>query len=321
MNLQDNNSAYRRGVLLGLTMAEIMVLIIFLLLLAFATLLNREKQQNLALESLVNQDKDYIKRIVTVISTQEPDMSEDMVRAVENLPAVFSLIRENEISKDGETPSETVIRALEKLKIEKEAKSSISDAPLEQQLIEAIAKQKELESESNNLADQKENLITQMQNEGKGFDWPPCWSTANKKPEYIFKVNLRNEGIIVEDNVPAHRAEDKARLPIQNMRFNTLRSTSQFHAETKDLFEWSKANECRFYVLVNDQTGENEKERFKELLRSVEDRFYKHLNRTSISVQKNENAPESTNDSEEGSSFLGRIFKNKQNLPKEEGYN
>ena len=74
MSVSNNNSSYRRCVLLGLTMAEIIMLIIFLLLLAFSTLLDRAKKENAAQAALIQMDKSYVDRLVKVFSSQPPDM-------------------------------------------------------------------------------------------------------------------------------------------------------------------------------------------------------------------------------------------------------
>jgi hypothetical protein len=40
------------------------------------------------------------------------------------------------------------------------------------------------------------------------------------------------------------------------------------------VFEWSKGEKCRFYVIIRDGTGPASKQRYKELRKLVEDRFY-----------------------------------------------
>lgn len=315
MRASDNNASYRKGVLLGLTMAEIVILIIFLLLLAFATLLDREKKSNLAINALSTKDKTYIVRIATVIDSQEPEMAEEIVRVVESLPAIIDVIKEKDLA-NGKSLDQAVMRGIEKLESEKTAQASINNEPIEKQLVQALEKQKELEAEVNNLRDQKQNLVSQMTNEGRGVDWPPCWSDNNKKPEYIFKVDLTNEGILIQDNIIPHRTEEKSRLPLQNVKYNLSRSQSEFRAETADLFEWSRKKECRFYVLLYDKTGESEKIRYKNLARTVEDHFYKNL--INILPSKQDEVPVEKKDT----SFFGGLFgKQEKKAPIKERYN
>ncbi len=277
MSVTNNNSSYRRGVLLGLTMAEIIILIVFLLLLAFAALLDKEKKANAARESLFS-NKDVIERIVRVFSTQPPDMEEDVVRAIESLPSIVSLIKEKDLARQEETLQDTLVRAVEKLEIEKNLSEGNSDIPIEQQLLIAQEKIKELEDDTKNLTDQKKSLISQIESNGRGVDMPPCWPDANgRATEYLFNIDLTNAGITMFDAAPAYRQEAKARLPLDRIQYGQPRSIAQFQTETQPIFEWSKQKECRFYVFVRDKTGATEKALFKRLLIAVEGPFYKKL--------------------------------------------
>lgn len=318
MSVSGNNSSYRRGVLLGLTMAEIIMLIIFLLLLAFSTLLDRAKKENAAQAALIQMDKSYVERLVKVFSSQPPDMTADIVRTIEKLPEVVSLIKEKDLAKDGSEPVEQVVmRGLEKIQAEKEARDAMGDAPMEQQLLAALAKQKELEAEARNLSDQKKSLISQIESKGRGVDWPPCWpDSSGKGSEFLFKVDLTNEGITLFDNAPPHRAEEKARLPMQNIKYGVPRNIGQFQAETAPLFNWSKQKECRFYVLIYDKTGASEKALFKRLLITVEGSFYKKLVTTSGQEQAVD-APKEEKDT----SFFGGLFGGGNKKPKKDTYN
>lgn len=328
MSVSNNNSSYRRGVLLGLTMAEVIILIVFLLLLAFATMLDKEKKANAVRESLFS-NKDVIERIVRVFSTQPPDMEEDVVRAIESLPSVISLIKEKDLARQEETLQDTLIRAVEKLEIEKNIAESGGDIPIEQKLLLAQEKIKELEDDTKNLSDQKKSLISQIESKGRGVDMPPCWPDANgRATEYLFNVDLTNAGIILFDAAPAHRQEEKARLPLDRIKHGAPRSIVQFQAETQPIFDWSRQKECRFYVFVSDKTGATEKALFKRLLMAVEGPFYKKLSNTVI-TQETENPSKSKSLAkqeaeselqESGSSFFGSIFGSSKNN-KREDYN
>jgi len=53
----QQRSSYRRGLVLGLTMAEIMILLVFCLLIAMATFLKREETRRMAAEQELQQQK------------------------------------------------------------------------------------------------------------------------------------------------------------------------------------------------------------------------------------------------------------------------
>jgi hypothetical protein len=299
-------------------MAEIIMLIIFLLLLAFSTLLDRAKKENAAQAALIQMDKGYVERIVRVFSSQPPDMTEEIISTIERLPEVINRIKEQELAKDGNEPiEEVVMRGLEKIQAEKEARDAMGDAPVEQQLLAALAKQKELEAEARNLSDQKKSLISQIESKGRGVDWPPCWpDSTGKGAEFLFKIDLTNDGIVMFDNAPEHRAEEKARLPMQNIKYGVPRNIGQFQAETAPLFNWSKQKECRFYVLIYDKTGASEKALFKRLLITVEGSFYKKLVTTATQEQAEKPQPK-----EEDKSFFGNLFGGGNKKPKKDTYN
>jgi peptidoglycan hydrolase CwlO-like protein len=65
--MYEKNNAYRRGVILGLTLAEIMLLILFLLLLTFASVLSSEKEKYEKKLQLVSKNTTNIEKIVYVL--------------------------------------------------------------------------------------------------------------------------------------------------------------------------------------------------------------------------------------------------------------
>lgn len=256
-------------------MAEIFILIIFLLLLAFATMLDREKKQYDTLTRLVANENEYLDRIVSAISTEEPTLTEDIVRAIEKTPKVVSLIQKNELSEAEESVDETIVRAVEKLNIEKQLNSADDKkTPMAQRLQDALHKQSELQAEVENLTNQKSNIMAQLKKEGRGVDWPPCWADKNGKPEYIFQTALTNHGIFVTDISPAHRKEAKAKLPIGDIILGQSLSVGAFTEQTNALFQWSRKNECHHFAVIEDQTGANEKAIYKQQRAAVESHFY-----------------------------------------------
>ena len=54
-------------------------------------------------------------------------------------------------------------------------------------------------------------------------------------------------------------------------------SEEQFRARTRGLYDYGRRaeNQCVFHVFVWDGTAASEKERYKDLLRTVEGHFYK----------------------------------------------
>ena len=55
-------------------------------------------------------------------------------------------------------------------------------------------------------------------------------------------------------------------------------SEASFVERTQPWYDYSQRRDCRFFVDVYDETGPQEKLRYKALLKTVEGHFYKRLN-------------------------------------------
>src|ERR1700742_1348379 len=67
----QQRSSYRRGLVLGLTMAEIMVLLVFCLLIAMATFLKREESRRITAEQELKEERaqnEHIREVVNSLS-------------------------------------------------------------------------------------------------------------------------------------------------------------------------------------------------------------------------------------------------------------
>ena len=148
--------------------------------------------------------------------------------------------------------------------------------------LEALAKNREegarLRRENQDLQSQVKTLLAKNIEGGKGTEKPSCWYVqGTTRPEYIFDVSLESNGITAYDNDLPHRATEKAKLPIGQVRFNSIVSVDDFLAMMQPLLLWSDNHDppCRFFVRVYDDTGLAEKLSYKRHLNTVEQRFYK----------------------------------------------
>jgi hypothetical protein len=282
MSITNQNAAYRRGVILGLTLAEIMLLVIFVLLLTFMAILKNEKERY---EKLAHVAKNpSLVKISQVLEKerQDPSIMEELVLAYEKLPEIVKMIKKEEVkNSDTESVSDVIVRGIEKLKLEKEIKkqSGESDAmTIEQQLQQAVSIQESLKSEILNLKGKNISLTKQIESNGKGLVYPPCWADSNGKAEYIYDIDLSNDGILIHDNQIPHRAAEQKKLPISKIKYDMVLSNSNFQRQVYPLLNWSKANkpECRFFVRIDDKTDNDQKRLYKGLLKVVEGSFYKY---------------------------------------------
>jgi hypothetical protein len=107
-----------------------------------------------------------------------------------------------------------------------------------------------------------------------GMDHPPC-SATNDKPDLIYDVRLGSDAIRVHDNKLPQVSAKSSEWPTSRIRFDEPVSRQAFVAMTRELFDWSVARQCRFFVRVIDATLAHEKTIYKVQLRAVESHFYK----------------------------------------------
>ena len=135
----------------------------------------------------------------------------------------------------------------------------------------------ELQEKNENLRGQLRHL---QRGSGQGTEHPTCWATSTGKQEYIFDITLTDAGIVVADNALPNRVSAQKNLPLQQMIFDQELSHEVFLRTALPLYEWSKKEDCRFFVRVYDQTGPHEKSLYKNRLQAVESRFYKWEDRS-----------------------------------------
>jgi predicted nucleic acid-binding Zn-ribbon protein len=314
---------------LGLTMAEIMILVIFILLLTLSAFLERQEQAIEELEGRVaerdeelgelNEWVDAIEEVMAG-AREIPDLTRELVLAqgeVERLNQDVAaltekhsaleeekrslqaerdrLAEENQnyaaieqaLAARGASTAEEVAKIFEAAERLNDLESALAeggfdteDLPrLDEQLAAAAAAAAALSQ----LGDENTTLRDPMAYfkrivGGRSNLIPPCWiNPVTRKSEYIFDVALTSNGIVIHDNKLPHRREEQAELPIQRIPFESALSAGRFLAATRALFDWSEAQDCRFYVRIFDSTAENEKVLYKRLLRAVEGPFYKLL--------------------------------------------
>ena len=109
-----------------------------------------------------------------------------------------------------------------------------------------------------------------------GMDHPSCRYRDGRRVAYLFDIGLVESGYMVR---PAEVASDPAErtvLPLGQVRLDRTLRESEFLEQTQALFDWSRDEECRFFVRVFDHTPPDQKARYKELMKTLEGRFYKY---------------------------------------------
>lgn len=261
--LEKQTTAYRRGLILGLTMAEIAILIIFVLLLAFAALLVRQQDKQKEVERVAEERQEKIAQLETQFSTIQ-DILPGGGKNVEELQRELVLLRDAK-------------QQLARLQSTAETAGFLSEP-------EAIINTLELGREYSTVREllpagernvEKLLELVREYSAGKGTEVPSCWTLDNGAIEYIYDVNLTPTGLTMRETNLPHRADERQTLPIQNIVLDQDISEQLFLSSTSELFEWSKSKNCRFFVRVFDSTGPTDKKLYQDRLRAVETNFYK----------------------------------------------
>ena len=246
----ENVDAYSRGTLLGLTVAEIFILLVFLLLLIFLGLED---------ERTVQEEKQ--KSDLTVLGEWKPIINE-----FKTPEKVRTLVKQtNEAMKQAE---------------EQIANLEGKNTDLEQKLEDAQAE--------NNILTLQENEATHSLKtlREKGHN-PPCWYARiprenggdREQAHYIFNMAVHDDGIIVQRRPPPPgRAEDDNGLPyteeaqqlgIDAIPYGTKLSDAQVKQHFHPLHQRGKQKKvrtysCVFSVSVWDMTSSDAKVRWKD---------------------------------------------------------
>ena len=278
--INEQHGAYRRGLVLGLTMAEVGILIIFvlLLLIALGVLREQELRKEQGTKTLIDKGRltelekaqsslAAVTRALGVSSKTDPQDIERLVAAVQEAVA----------SKEGE---QALVAARNALK-------GLQDAQATLEAIAAAAGQDGAKSLGEALKDQSEQLGTkegqlkfyeaQFKRLGKGDGGRPCWVEADGSIDYLYEVVLRDDGIQMREIDIPSKAEQRATLPMPTANPSEVLSEHTFLSRTEALFRYGQdnKNQCRFYVKVYDGTGDTQKGLYKSHMKAVEGHFYK----------------------------------------------
>jgi hypothetical protein len=301
-----NEGEHRRGLVLGLTLAEILLLLLFLLLLALGVRVHNLVHTNAELHGAIAD----LEPLFAEIRTQGWFSSESVEVLVKRLAHMQQLERQVSALTERNAELETRLAGLqalgfdttEKLKalepiIRAASQINPEDPPsvlrrgmamvktvgmdIEPDRLKSLSemaskgetrdkKIAELTAEGDRFRRERDNLMRR----GNGLTYPSCWTGADGRTEYIFDVTIRDTGMTVRDIAPSNRATDPALKYIDPFPRNREIDDRLFLSATTKLFNWSKEQNCRFYSVIRDGTGATSKERYKYLRTVVENHFY-----------------------------------------------
>ena len=292
---------YRRGTVLGLTIAEIFVLLVFLMLLALlgvnrhwsekldpwtdiiARTTPAEVEDALKLPDELRRDIEALRRQVAELK-EEKESLQNRIRML--------VAREGHVGKELEETKQRLAaqeRALEdaRRRIEGLVNANRATTIAADELRKKLGAQTKSNSD---LSEEIADLNDKIRIIGKGTT-PPCWyriveetdpsTKANRRerPYYLFDIVIREEHMEIQRApIPEGRAEDddggpyseEARaLGLDAMRYGEPLTDEDVLDLTRRLFDMGKASKvrtysCIFHVRVWDETPVSAKGRWKQ---------------------------------------------------------
>ena len=284
-------SKYRRGTILGLTVAEIFILLLFLLMLVFLVL--SQEQRAREREQLVR-EREQAQELARL--TEFRDTWEESLMGIETPEEIVTLRRlRDDIRNDSEISTETLLQRVEEARqqqavAERERQAVVEEnrrlreqAADRQDAIDDQTRQFEQLREQNlqlqRLAEEQRILREKGQN-------PPCWyevvddgrGGTREKPLYIFDVGVFDQHMLVRrlrapdggafDDSELTYVEEAEMLPLRHVRFDEPLTDAQLVEDLYPLFETAdqagvRSYSCMFFVRVWDQTSLFAKERWQ----------------------------------------------------------
>ncbi len=281
------DNAYRRGTLLGLTIAEIFVLLIFLILLALLGLAShweeKEKEYTAAREASharERRDKKVLSEWREIIKFHTP--KEIRTLHATNAALEQQIDRYNDwISRehfDGEAELEKLIEENQELRAQREQ--------LERDKKRLSERRDELHEQAETA---RENALQARRELGilKKGENPPCWyrtvaadaGKTREKPYYAFDIAVYDDAIVVRRREPPPgRAEDddgplyidEARsIGFDEVAYDARLTNAELEQEMRRIHDLGKAGNvrtypCIFWVRVWDKTSASAKARWKQ---------------------------------------------------------
>lgn len=288
-------ASYRKGLTLGLTLAEIFILLLFLLLLILLGYYTVAEKRKVELQEALVAEQKKVEQL-----RELPKEKLDLVRKVTELQQqTETLQRENSINRNLlEEKSEDIAELQEEVEQKSENLAELQEE-IEQKSEALTELQEEIEQKSESLAELQEEV---SQYAKKGID-PPCWysvsgegATRKEHAHHLIDVAVHDKHLLIRLHKPpsgravqangdvaaTSYAEEYKALPLAPLRsrFNPKKiSTTEFSELTRPIFNKGKNKQvrdyaCVFYARVWDETSTTAKERWKDAERKIKETFY-----------------------------------------------
>lgn len=287
---------YRRGVILGLTLAEVLLLLVFLLLLAAGALFARVQARSDLQASQMAELKRQLRPLV--------DKLTESGYAVSDVDDVVALIRRGQEAEalrnrvaqlqsalsSAEGDASRAKQALEQAQQELAAarltiaQSRLASSKAEEydQIVQALGalpggnSDRPVREVLNRLGQYQQAMQELARLKGNGSGLPFCWVTPSGQPIYMLRFELHDDGFVVREEEPRPRSDDEVWKLLANLPRGVIFPPSGLGAFTAPLTSDAERRKCRYAVDVLDRTNATNKAGYRHLNYLLDIVFARH---------------------------------------------
>ena len=260
-HLAAEGEGRRRGVVLGLTIAEIILLILFALLLAMTGILIKRQIAVKAQYEAQSASRPMSQVLSPVIAGKLQSMNIDITQpeGEARLLAVLDAAQSTIENKPAKEQSRMEMACQAGLELQNALGKNLNATEL---MRAAKLLREDLEMLKTSATSCKEAVIP-----------PPCYEKSKGEPSvYLYDLQITSTGILFVSSLPEKyrtRFETEFKNPPPQ---NKVLSNADFQALTAPFLNYGKKNQCKFYVKVYDETDGN-KEKLRKSLKLIESPF------------------------------------------------
>lgn len=278
------DAEYRRGSVLGLTVAEIFILLLFLLLLVYLAL----NENWVTREDTHDEELDQLRQQLTVKDEKLREWQgviEEFQTPQEVQTLVSKMTEANQREEKYRQQIEVFQDTLNK-----------SNSEVHKEVITLRVHNSNLQQEAEAAQQNYEQIKEELRIVREKGNNPPCWYKTvpaerggmRERPYYTFRIAVFDDAIIVrqapvppgnaaDDNGPPYTVE-AGQLGLADIPYNTELSDESLVEQMKPVHDAGKnegvrSYSCTFFVKVWDETSAHNKKRWKDAHRLLEDLF------------------------------------------------
>lgn len=277
---RDRRRGYRRGLLLGFTMSEVMLLLVLALLLSLGVVIKKlaadVQQARADLESskeAADRGRKCAESLMEVERTLVGSTGNKFDEWFSELRLVTEKAKKwdrvaNAVPGLADDPGSIEQLAACVTPDGKETDEGTSTDPCPQDLEQCRQKQADAEKQVAHWMERARAYAGRG-----GLDYPPCWPDEAGKPIYLFEIVIHDGGLSVRDIAPEERRKEMEGFALGAELSGALQSAAVFESRTRVIAEHGRQANCRHFVRVIDRT--TTKDAYKTQLRAIERHFYK----------------------------------------------